>query len=233
MRVGAVSSMIAINVALAAALVFLWSDPDRYRWSEPPPIRPALDDLTSEPQAEPIDVSRYRATLERPLFASTRRPAARTEAGADDVATADPLRDVRLLGMYGSGSGGGVLVSRGGKTQRVAFGEKIGDWTVTAEEGRQVSLVRNGGERRQLSLALNSAAAPSGAKVGLDRTVEPQSSTGAAGVTGAARSAAAARAGAASSDADLQAKREQRTREIAERINARRAQRGLPPIKEQ
>ena len=170
MRPNPLAVVVALNVCLAAALALLWKDPDRGRWSEPEPLPPSLDEVAAAPPAEPADVSRYRETIERPLFASSRKMAPRRDPGAEAQEAVDPLKDVRLLGTYGAGGRGGVIVISGGKVQRVPIGESIGGWTVVGEEGRGATLVRASGERRKLELALNSTAPTAPSAAGKDRS---------------------------------------------------------------
>lgn len=238
MRPNVLALVLGINLALAGGLVFLWSDEERWRWKEPEALRPSLDDVVAAQGAEPVDISRYKETLERPLFASTRRPAPRTASGADGQA-ADALADVRLLGTYGSGDKGGIVVIRGGKVERIAVGASIGDWKVAGGEGRGAALVRASGERRQLELALSatapSALAADGKAGSSEATGAPGADPGrAAGAGTSAPTAAAATARPAVVVPALMSPegREQLRQQRLERINARRAQRGLPPLTE-
>lgn len=234
MKPNAIVAVLALNAALAAALFVLWSDGDRRRWPEPAALPPSFEDVVAAaPATEAADVSRYRETLERPLFAQSRRMAPRVEPGSEGQEAVDPLKDVRLLGAYGAGPRGGVVIMRGGKVQRVAVGEKIGNWKVTGQEGRGVSLVGINGERRTLELALNTTAPalPDAAKKGEAQQAQP-SAAGSTGGATAAPAAASSRpvspSGRAMSDED----RERLRRQQIERINAGRARRGLPPLKE-
>jgi len=240
MRLNALTAVLAVNLAAAAALVWLWSDADRTRWPEPEPLPPSLEEVAAAPKAEPADVSPYRETLERPLFASTRRIAPRRDPGAEGREEADSLKDVRLLGTYGADGRGGLIVVRGGKVERVSIGSSLGGWKVAGEEGRGAALVRDSGERRKLELALNTTtvAAPAAAsKAGEQGAAQPsqgdqgrapaaaQRGTGDAAPSQSARRAATDRASGQRTEAD-----EALERRRVERINARRVQRGQPPI---
>lgn len=229
MRVDAMGAVLAFNLVLAGALVYLWSDDDRSRWTEPDPLPPALEDVAVARAAEPVDISRYRETLERPLFAPTRKVAPRSGSGGEGQDAVDPFKDIRLLGTYGAGGHGGVIVLRDGKVERVAIGASIGEWKVAGEEGRGVALVRGSGERRQLGLALNTAAPSVPAAASKAGTAE---AAGQAAATGAAPPATSQAAAAGPARAEGEAAREQLRRQRLERINARRAQRGLPPLTE-
>lgn len=229
--------VLAVNVALAAGLGYLWSDQERWRWKEPEPLRPPLDDVVAAQSTEPVDVSRFKETLERPLFASTRRPAPRSPSGPDGQGAADALADVRLLGTYGTGDKGGIVVVRGGKVERIAVGASIGDWKVEGGEGRGAALVRASGERRQLELSLNTAAPTPPAAAGKAGGAEAAAAAGADPARAAATAASAAANPAARAAPVVPAQaspeaREQLRQQRLERINARRAQRGLPPLTE-
>jgi len=232
MRLNAIPVVLAINVALAGGLAYLWSDTDRTRWSEPAPLPPAIEEALAVPAPEPTDVARYRETIERPLFAANRKPAPRGDPAAEAEAVADALKDVQLLGTYGAGDRGGIIVLRGGKVERVAIGDSIGGWKVTGGgHGRGAELMRADGQSRQLELALNNttaAAAGAGKADGQDAGQAAASQAPAASAAPAAAQRASsqrARSGWGGSAASPEA-RQQRL----DRINQRRAARGQPPL---
>lgn len=238
MRPNALAAALALNVALVAALVWLWRDEQRLQWAEPAALAPSLDDVVTAEAAEPPEVSRYRETLERPLFAATRKIAPKRDP-AEAEAAEDALKDVRLLGTYGAGSRGGIIVVRGGKVERLRVGSSIGAWKVAGEEGRGAALISASGERRRLELALNTVPVAPSATAGKTADREGAASAAAAVEQGrgaesgqpapapsAAAPSAAPAPAAGPGGADRDAVRQQRI----ERINARRAQRGLPPI---
>jgi hypothetical protein len=240
MRLHAIAAVLAVNVALAGGLAYLWSDEQRSRWAEPPAVQPSIEDVAAAPASEPIDVSKYRETLERPLFAATRKVGPRKDAAAEAEAAADALKDVRLLGTYGAGERGGIIVVSGGKVQRLPVGEGIGGWKVAgAGEGRSAELVRADGQRRKLELALNSVAPASAAPKGGAPEATSAPSAVPAQPTDAAGPAASQRAGGARAaartaspvggGAEQAASPEERQQRL-ERINQRRAARGLPPM---
>jgi len=240
----AIGAVLAVNLALAAALAFLWSDQERVRWREPAVLPPSLEELVAMPASEPADVSRYRETLERPLFAANRRVAPRADPGAEAQA-ADALKDVRLLGTYGSGERGGIIVLSGGKVQRVPVGDTIGGWRVAGGEGRGAALVRADGERRQLELALNNVApaapaTPAAAARAGGQDAAPGAAPVAVPAAGAetgraeveARPAAAGGATARRAWGRSGTASEEDRRQRVDRINERRASRGLPPLQQ-
>lgn len=230
MRLNALGAVAAVNVVLAAALGWLWTDGERFRWIEPAPLAPSLGDGVAVEAPESTDVSRYRETLERPLFAANRKIAPRASAGAEQQAEADALKDVRLLGTYGVGARGGILVLRGGKVERVPVGSTIGDWRVTGEDGRGAALERPTGERRKLELAVNTSVPQAGAAAGAGQP--GAQAVAAPAAPGAGQGGARAAVGAAAR-ADQEAQKaayEKWKQERIERINERRARRGLPPV---
>lgn len=236
MRLNAIAAALLVNVALAGGLALLWSDEQRVRWAEPAAVAPAIEDMAPAPAAELIDVSRYRETLERPLFVATRRIGPRKDAAGEAEAAADSLKDVRLLGTYGAGERGGIIVVSGGKVQRLAVGERIGGWRVAGGgEGRSAELVRADGQRRQLELALNNVApaAPAAAKGGAaDAAPVPaaeQARPAEAAAAATSQRGGAARAGSRGRSAERATSPEERQQRL-DRINQRRAARGLPPM---
>jgi hypothetical protein len=237
MRSNAIAAALAVNVALAGGVAYLWSDADRARWAEPAPLPPALEDVVPAPAAEPADVARYRETVERPLFAATRRPAPRADQEAEKQAAADTLKDVRLLGTYGAGERGGIIVVRGGKVERIAVGERIGGWQVAGSgQGRNAELVRGDGQRRQLELALNNVAPAAPAAAGRAEAKADGRADGSqaapAGAADPARPAEPAQGGTSqrASVSRGGALSEDARRQRREQIDARRAARGLPPL---
>jgi hypothetical protein len=218
MRVNLLTAVAAINVALAAALAWLWSDDSRRHWNEPAPLAPAIEENIAVAATEPAEVSRFRETLERPLFLASRRPGPKKDAASEAQEAVD-LRDLKLLGTYGAGGKGGIIVSRGGKVERLPVGASIGQWKVAGGEGRGAALERANGERRTIDLVLNTTATASAA-------AKPDAAPAATG-TAAARPAPARSAGN-----DGGPSREVIRSLRLERLNARRAQAGLPPLPE-
>lgn len=224
MRFNSLTAVAAVNLVLAGALVWLWSDESRRHWVEPEALPPALEEVAVVAAAEPAEVSRYRETLERPLFVATRRPGPKKEPGGEGQDAAEALRDVRLLGTYGAGDKGGIIVVRAGKVERIPVGASIGQWKVGGGEGRGATLVRADGQRRTLEMTLNSA--PAAAAAG-------QGDPGKAGSAEPSRGGAEARpAGARPAGGGSGTPNEEIRRQRLERLNVRRAQAGLPPLPE-
>ncbi len=234
MRLNAIAAVLAVNVALAGALAYLWSDADRLRWPEPSPLPPALDEAIAAPPAEPADVARFRETIERPLFAVNRKPAPRKDQAAAEQA-ADALADVRLLGTYGAGDKGGIVVVRAGKVERVAIGDSIGGWKVAGGgAGRAAELVRADGQRKQLEMALNNAAPAVPTEPGKGGTPDAADGQAAVGQPAGGASAAPAATQRATTSRGRTAWGGAASPEVRQRrldqINQRRAARGQQPL---
>jgi len=231
MRLSALGAVTVVNVALAGALALLWSDEARYRWREPAALPPALDEVAAPEAAEATEVSQYRETLDRPLFIAARKPAPKRDPAADAQAAADTLKDVRLLGTYGSGGRRGIIILRDGKVERVPVGGSIGHWKVAGEQGRGAALARADGERRSLELAINttppSAPAAPGKEAAAGGADQPVRQADGAPAAAAPAPSPRAAAPAAAPGADA---RNDYMRQRLERANARRALQGLPPL---
>jgi hypothetical protein len=221
MRLNLLTAVAALNLALAGALVWLWSDESRRHWAEPQALMPALEEVAAVEASEPVDVSRFRETLERPLFLASRRPGPRRDPSGESQEAVDALKDVRLVGTYGAGAKGGIIIVRGGKVERLPIGASIGQWKVAGGEGRGAALERANGERRTLELTLNTSSPPAGA------TPSAQPPPGQIQGAATAKPAAAPAAGTGGSPT-----REQVRNLRLERLNQRRAQAGLPPLPE-
>jgi hypothetical protein len=209
----------ALNLALAALLAWLWLTPQgelrNVRWVPPEPVRPVLADAPPLPTFE-MDGGRYVATLERPLFAPTRRPPPPPQAAASGPAV-EPLPDIRLLGLYGGGGAGGAIASVDGKVRRLRVGEAIAGWSLKEVRGKELVLAR-GDETRSIELKRSTGAEP------------PPAATAGGAPAGVA---AAPAAGGAPTAAQAAYKQDvERAREQVRRMNVLRARRGLPPLPE-
>lgn len=218
MKTSISSVLIGVGLLLAVVLAYLWSDPARYSWEAPAALAPDAQTFKPASQpASPIDLGRFRETVERPLFAADRRPPPpEQKAGEPAVAAADGLAGARLLALIDAGGkrGSAVVVAEG-KIRRVRFGEKLGKWTLERAEGRQAIFVADG-ETRTLALerawGLAAAAAdPSAGGAPVAERPAPERPA-----------AAPARPGGMKTAQD-------RVRERIARNNVLRIQNGLPP----
>ena len=224
MKIHPMSTLLAVNAALAVGLVALWFEPSGQvrgiAWTAPAPVVPDITTMADGTlQKSAADVSRFLAVLDRPLFSPNRRPPpppAPVAAAAEPEP--DPLANIQLQGVYSTGDGrGGIFARVDGKDRRIAMGTALGGWTVKSIDGLNVTFAR-AGDARVVRLAPAKLA-----------TIAP---------TPALRAAPAAGQGpattgpAAGGDSVLSQKQEQedRLRARLERMNAARAANGLPPL---
>lgn len=151
----------ALNLALLAVLTWLWVTPQGalrdVRWLAPQPVRPALVDAQALP-AFNVDLSRYLATLERPLFTPSRRPPRVLETAAS-VPPPEPFPDIRLVGVYGMQGAGGVIAVVDGRVRRMQLGASIGDWSLKEVRSSEIVLGR-GDDVRTIQLRRSTGTEP-------------------------------------------------------------------------
>jgi hypothetical protein len=159
MRLTAIRILLLLNAALAAVLALSWFQRDgtlrNTRWSAPPAIAPTLKGLVPDVPSSTSegDVRDFLATLERPLFSSTRRPPPppAPPKAPPPPPPPDPLASLRIYGIFGAGDSGGIIANRDGKDTVIRVRDRIGAWTVKSVEDRTVTLT-NGAETRVLRL---------------------------------------------------------------------------------
>ncbi len=172
--------LLAFSLLLALALTALWIDPQTLRlrdmrWQPPAARQPDFAAMVPllAPRAAP-DASAFAATLQRPLFAPTRRPpvpppppAVKPLPPAPVVVQKpppDPLADVKILGMYAGAHSGGIIATVDGKARRAQLNDKIADWTITSIGDRDVTFSQ-GGNTRVLPLEVKRPASGAAAAV--------------------------------------------------------------------
>lgn len=170
--------LLALNLALAAGLAYMWLDADgqprNIHWQAPQAQKPELGKLALPAQgADNFDAGQFMAIVDRPLFSPSRKPPP-PPPPPDAKPAYDPLNDMQLYGAFASGDTGGIMARIEGKIRRVHYGDKIGEWTLKKVKDREITLER-GPETRVLNLAyVKGNAAP------------PRPSTAAAPVAGTA-----------------------------------------------
>jgi|JI8StandDraft_1071087.scaffolds.fasta_scaffold260744_2 hypothetical protein len=222
MRQHGIRILVAAVLALAFVLGWMWVDskgqPRNVHWQPPEPLKPDFSGMIPPlPEQKPVDLGRFVATLERPLFSPSRRPPPPPPPPAPPPPPPpppDPLATVHLYGVFAGDDGGGIIVRVDGKPRRVRISERIGAWTVTDIDNRNVTLVR-GGETRILKLVHARPAAPAPAPVA------------GAPAGGAANTPAPAPAPTA---AGQRLTGDDFVRDRTARRNAARARAGLPPL---
>lgn len=204
MRRYLITSLLVANTALAVLLAWLWITPQgqlrSVRWTPPEPIKPTLTGPASPPWS--ADLGSFMASLDRPLFSPTRKPPPKADAAL--AVAADTLNEVRILGVYSTGTenGGGAIVRAEGKIRRVRPGDTLGGWTIKGVRPSELMMAR-GDEERSLTVKL-------GPDVGPDTP--------------------SARSGSGSSGPDPNERRLREANDSAARVNALRARAGMPPL---
>lgn len=124
---------------LAAAAVWPWlakGEADRPRPGAP---EAAVEALTPLPP-----LSQFSATVERPLFSPTRRPAA---AAVQTTRTAAPIESrYRLVGVVIVGKAQRAIVTEGGRRLDLGVGDTLEGFTVNRIEQNRLTLHSAGGE---------------------------------------------------------------------------------------
>lgn len=213
--------LVLINLALLGMLLSLWLTRDgRIRpvhWQPPEPLAVTLDGRVRVPHTG-VDLARYAATLERPLFAPSRRP----PPPPQPQKVTEVMPTVRVLAIYGAlapsgaasaaAAGAGAIARVDGAVRRLRVGDRIGNWSVE-QIGRAEVVLSQGSERQSFALHRGKADDDSGVP----------------------KSAASASVGAGnpsvSSRPALDAARREAIAQIRA-MNARRARSGLPPLPE-
>ncbi|MCW5235987.1 hypothetical protein [Verminephrobacter eiseniae] len=229
--------LLAANLLLACALAALWFTPARalrhLHWQPPAAQAPQFSDPGSGlPARNPVLVSSFLVTLERPLFSPNRRPV----PIAPVAAPADPLANIQLQGLYSAqGAGaGGIFARVDGKDRRIAVGSTLGDWTVKGIAGTDVTLAR-GADIQMLRLL------PSKLGALMSGPAPPAGAMPAGAIMGGPVPPGAVPVGAKPPEPPSQVQdpvlRQEQEQQEAERArlalrNARRAAQGFPPVQE-
>lgn len=251
MRRHVVSLLVALNLALVALLVWLWLSPDgqwrNTRWQRPAPVPPALGEVKALPRSD-IDLERFVAILDRPLFVPTRRQLPKSEDVAQPPSP-EPAPVLRLYGLYGNREAGGIIADVDGKVRRIAVGERIvGRWTLKFLRDDAIVMAR-GADERTVVLRRTAGSAQGNAVAAREPrgdSLATQAAAGSAGQsatgepTSGAPQAPAERpiAGRSTAEPSAAVSLERRSaalerrRDAVRRENARRARLGLPPLPE-
>jgi hypothetical protein len=139
--------------------------------SNPDAIVPAADSLQVPAVLSPevVAAGQRNEILSRPLFWTSRRPAAPVDMlqdaePKDDKAT--ELTEVKLVGVFGGGDTVGIIALVKGEKQRILLGETIDGWRLESIQANQGRFVR-GEKSETLTLERGTvAAAPAASRRG-------------------------------------------------------------------
>jgi hypothetical protein len=133
--------LMLMAAGLAALLLWDLASPAPGRLADRPSAAANAGDAPR--QSEP-GIEQFRAAIERPLFAPSRRPVS-ASAPAPQAAPALPPLDLELVGIVAAGEDAFVLVRPpGGRAQRLSVGQAVGAWRLDAIERDRADFVRDG-----------------------------------------------------------------------------------------
>jgi hypothetical protein len=167
--------LVVVVLLLLLLLQLLWAGGRLLLARDITPVAPAPDSLRVAGLPTPAVVSAEdsAAVQARPLFWAERRPVegslsvvdAEAEAAGNEK-TAPKMKDVALLGVFGSGDNGGAIVAVKGKQRRVTVGEAVEGWRLQSVAANEAVFV-SGGERNARELLPRVIAPPVDAAGGI------------------------------------------------------------------
>ena len=141
----------------------------------PDPVQPAADSLQVPAVIGPAVVAadERNEIITRPLFWSGRQPVDAVATVEDPKAAAGKLKDVKLVGVFGSGERAGIIALVKDKKRRILVGESLDGWTLESIESGEIQLV-NGDRRETLILQQGKISkAEAAPKAGASRSGRP------------------------------------------------------------
>lgn len=153
------NAVLMLLAAVLAALLlrdFAWPVPGRLA------DRPsAAANAGDAPRQKASGIEQFRAAIERPLFAPSRRPVS-ASGPAPQAAPALPPLDLELVGIVAAGEEAFVLVRPPGeRIQRLSVGQAVGAWRLDSIERDRADFVRDG-TRATLRLMRRGIGQPAG-----------------------------------------------------------------------
>lgn len=146
------SVLVGGNGALLLGIAVLWSVGSS-NWAVPEASLPDHLSLRApriERVAAPAEA--LPQTLQRPLFAQSRRPPPPVaEVAVETPPEPDPLQDVLLLGVFTVGGEKHLMLRAEGKVSRLKQGDSFGPWKVGALS-ENAAVFQRGSENRKLEL---------------------------------------------------------------------------------
>jgi len=106
-------------------------------WEPPAPVKASVDVGALERPPMPVATADENSDfVRRPLFWESRRPipvAAPTPAVTEDI-----FADLQVVGIFGSGEGGGAIVRHKGLVKRLGLGREFEGWRLERVEGTKL-----------------------------------------------------------------------------------------------
>ncbi len=146
--------LLILNILLGIVLAERWIDHSgqlrTQSWQPPQALVPDWTRPTSNQDPLDANPARYMAVLDQPLFAPDRLPPPPPEVKLPPPPPPppDPLESLQIFGLYQDASIGGMIGKINGRTQRLAVGQKLGDWTLNAVESPDAVFTRDAEVRR-------------------------------------------------------------------------------------
>jgi hypothetical protein len=137
--------LVVLGLSLVLLLQLIYSGVSLAMLSEPEAVAPIFggtEDMQLAAVERVTEVQRDEMSA-RPLFSVTRQPPA-TQASEATAKGRRQLRDVELLGVFGSGGTAGVIALVEDRQQRILLGEDVQGWTLEAVHPDRVEFARQG-----------------------------------------------------------------------------------------
>lgn len=144
-------NLLVLCVLAAAGIAALWLTGDK-TWT-PPGSRPIDSSLFDVPAIDYKHVAgeAFAEISARPIFSATRRPPP-PEPVAEAENEPDPFANVKVLGLFGSGGEGGVILQIDGRSKRVRHGEKLGSWVLHGVNGMSAQFIGSNGTQKNVEM---------------------------------------------------------------------------------
>lgn len=178
--------LVAVVLALMLSLQLVYSGVGLLLAPAVDAVPPAVDVLQIKQVHGPALVASGESDeiRSRPLFWRSRQP---LEAGSGDAVTAQEagaetgqLKEVKLLGVFGSGDTAGIIALVKGEKRRILQGESVLGWKLDAVEPNRIVLL-DGEQRKELVLKAGTVVAtavPAGSPQGGAAMVSPAAGAG-------------------------------------------------------
>ena len=147
---------IELLVLLLAALLCLQLGYSTFRFmtlAAPVPVVPAADSLhvPAVRGLALVSAEERNEIVGRPLFWASRRPLEVVAKLQDPKAISGELKDIKLVGLFGSGEQAGIIALVKGKKQRILLGDTVEGWTLKSVQPSEL-VVSNGKRTETLVL---------------------------------------------------------------------------------